>query len=775
MRSRPKILHARNYEDAMYIYNKYKDFLLCVISDVEFERDGKLDKTAGIKFIKYVKSNLINLPIVLQSSDAQNQNVAEKLGVSFINKNSESLLTEMKLFITYHLGFGDFIFRDKEGKQIAVASTLKEFKNLLYEVPEESLFLHSEANQFSLWLMSRGEIKLAKTINPVKISEFETIEEFRQSFIRTINTYKEEKIRGKILNFEETVILDEKNIYALSSGSLGGKGRGLAFINTLIYNLDFSGFSSEINIRTPITGIIGIDEFELFMERNHLYEKIFNTDITYDEIKQHFLHAHLSHQIMRKLEMFIKRIKKPIAVRSSSLSEDSLSQPFAGVFDTFVVLNNSVSAKTNLEHLTKAIKLVYASIYSDHSRSYFKAIHHKVEEERMAIVLQELVGNQYGHYYYPHISGTAQSYNYYPVAHMKPEEGFAVAAIGLGNYVVGGGKSYRFSPKYPKIEIFTPKDLLNSSQVKFLAVDLSKKNINYISDGEMAPLAMLDIDVAEKDGVLKHCGAVYNPDNDRIETGINARGPRIVNFADILKYNYIPLAQLIDVLLNTIKDAQGCPVEIEYAVDLNKTQNGLPSFYLLQIKPLVGNQLNNEILFDEIDKAKTILYTESSLGNGEINNIRDIIYVDVDKFDKLKTQDMAKEIELLNNIMLKADKKYILIGPGRWGTQDQYLGIPVVWGQISNAKVIVEISLKNFPLDSSLGSHFFHNVTSMNIGYFSVLNTSLSEFIQWDILNKQKVMHKTNYFKHIQFNKPLTVLMNGRQKKSAILYNPSTK
>lgn len=770
MRSRPKILHVRNYEDAMYIYNKYKDFLLCVFSDVEFERDGKLDKHAGIRFSKYVKANLKNLPILLQSSEVQNQKMADKIGVSFINKNSESLLTEVRKFITYYLGFGDFVFRDKEGNQLAVARTLKEFRDLLYTMPEESLFLHSQANQFSLWLMSRGEIKLAKTINPFRINEFESIEVFRQNFIKTINDYYNEKIRGKTLAYEETSIIDEKNIYMLTNGSLGGKGRGLAFINTLIHNLDFSTFNKEINIRTPVTAIIGVEEFESFMERNHLYDKIFNTDIPYEEIKHHFLHAHLSHGLMRKLEHFISRIHKPIAVRSSSMSEDSLSQPFAGVFDTFVVLNNSKNSKSNLEHLTKAIKLVFASIYSDHSRSYFKAIHHKVEEERMAVVLQELVGNQYGNYYYPHISGTAQSYNYYPVGHMKPDEGFAVAAVGLGNYVVGGGKSFRFSPKYPRVDVFTRKDLLNSTQVSFLAVDMSKKNINYMEDGEMAPLAMLDISVAEKDGTLKHCASVYNPDNDRVETGINSPGPRIVNFANILKYNYIPLAQLIEELLNTIKDAQGCPVEIEYAVDLAPSDNGLPSFYLLQIKPMVSNQFNINFDFNEIDKKNTVLYTESSLGNGEINDIRDVIYVDVAKFDRLKTLEMVKEIEHLNSIMQKNDRQYILIGPGRWGTQDQFLGIPVVWGQISNAKVIVEISISNFPLDASLGSHFFHNVTSMNIGYFSVHDTSLTEFIQWDTLDSQKVVHATKYFKHVQFANPLKIVMNGREKKSAIMF-----
>jgi len=770
MRSRPRILLARNYEDAVYIFHKYKDFLLCVISDVEFEREGKLDKTAGVKFIKYVQKQLINLPIILQSSETHNEHIAKKLDVHFINKNSESLLSDLKKFLTYYLGFGDFIFRDKEGNPIAVAKSLREFENLLHHIPAESLYFHAIDNQFSLWLMSRGEIQLAKTLNPIQVTDFENLEEFRHHFIEAIKEYKDEKKRGKILNFDETSIFDEKNIVRFSSGSLGGKGRGLAFINTLIYNMDFSSLTKEINIRTPITAIIGTDEFEHFMEKNQLFDKIFNTNITYEEIKQHFIDAHLSPALIKKLEVFVEQVNKPIAVRSSSLSEDSITQPFAGIFDTYIVPNNQKNKKTTIKQLTNAIKLVYASIYSDSVRIYFKAINQKLEDERMGVVLQELVGNQYDNYYYPHISGTAQSYNYYPIAHMKPEEGFAIAAIGLGYYVVGGSKSYRFSPTYPEIEICSDKDLLNSTQVNFLAVDLSRKNIDYVKDGELAPLALLDINTAEKHGTIKHCVSVYNPDNDRIEPGLNTYGPRIINFADILKYNYIPLAKTIDVMLNTIKEALGSPVEIEYAVDLTKTINNLPSFYLLQIKPLVGNQLSDDINLEKIDKSKTILFTKSSLGNGEINNINDVIFIDPAKFDKLKTFEMLKEIELLNGKMLKQDRKYILIGPGRWGTRDQHLGVPVAWSQISNAKVIVEISLANYPLDSSLGSHFFHNVTSMNIGYFAVLDTSNTDFIKWDILNEQKIIQQTNYFKHIQFQKPLKILMNGRQRTSAIIY-----
>jgi phosphoenolpyruvate synthase/pyruvate phosphate dikinase len=432
------------------------------------------------------------------------------------------------------------------------------------------------------------------------------------------------------------------------------------------------------------------------------------------------------------------------------------------------VPNNDSSTEATLEKVCTAIKLVYASIFSDSAKIYFNSIHHKVEEEKMAIVLQELVGNQYGNYYYPHISGTAQSYNYYPVANMKPEEGFAVAAVGLGFYVVGGNKSYRFSPKYPRVEIYSTKDLMNSSQIDFLAVDLSKNNIDYLKDGEMASVASLDISIAETHGTLNHCASVYNPDNDRIEAGLNKYGPRIINFADILKFNYTPLAQTIDIMLNTIAEALGSPIEIEYAVDLTLDKNNLASFYLLQIKPLIGKQLSDDIDLSHIVKENTILFTKSSLGNGDIENIRDVIFIDTHKFDKMKTLEMVREIEHLNNKMIQQNKKYILIGPGRWGTRDQFLGIPVIWSQISNAKVIIEISLENFPLDTSLGSHFFHNITSMNIGYCSVINTSDTDYIRWDILNNQEVIDQTTYFRHIRFEKPLKILMNGKEKTSAI-------
>jgi len=409
-----------------------------------------------------------------------------------------------------------------------------------------------------------------------------------------------------------------------------------------------------------------------------------------------------------------------------------------------------------------AIKLVFASIYSKNARTYFKAIGHKVEEEKMAVVLQEVVGNEFVDYYYPHISGTAQSHNFYPVAHMKPDEGFAVAALGLGQYVVEGEKAFRFSPSYPTLEIVSNKDLYKNSQLYFYAVNLSKTDINLL-EGEDAGLIKLDINESEKHGTIKHLASVYNPDNDLITPGLDSYGPRIINFANILKYDYIPLAKTINVILDIVKESLGSPVEIEFAVDLNKDKNGLASFYLLQIKPLVCNEDDFNVDIEKIEEEDLVLYSEKTMGNGKLQNIKDVIYVVPEKFNNTHTLEMASEIEKLNQKMQEAGKQYVLIGPGRWGTRDKFIGIPVSWPQISNAKIIVEMSLDDFVLDASLGSHFFHNVTSMNVGYFSVNHKSIRDYISWDILKNQKVVEETNYFKHVAFKKPLTITMDGKK------------
>jgi hypothetical protein len=389
----------------------------------------------------------------------------------------------------------------------------------------------------------------------------------------------------------------------------------------------------------------------------------------------------------------------------------------------------------------------------------------------MAIVIQEVVGNRYEDTFYPHISGTAQSFNFYPVAHMTPKDGFAVIAVGLGQYVVEGDRAFRFSPAYPSLDIVTQHDLCKDSQVTFYAVDMAKKNINLL-EGENAGLITLDISHSERHGTLKHSASVYNADNDSIISGLDAPGPRVINFANILKYDYIPLANTLKIILDVVKEAFGTPVEIEFAVDLNKDKAGNASFYLLQIKPLAGSGAGYNIDPESIVMNDVILVTKKSMGNGVIDDITDVIFVEPSKFDNMQTEKMAREIESLNDQMLKEGKRYVLIGPGRWGTRDRFIGIPVVWPQISNAKVIVEVSLPDFHLDASLGSHFFHNVTSMNVGYFSINQGSMDGSIFWEKLQKQKIITRGEFFNHIRFQKPLLIRMDGKKRMAVVSITP---
>ncbi len=762
MRARPKILLASTYEEATEIIDKYKNYMLCLITDVKYEKGGKVDENAGVKLLKYTRGVLNNLPAIMQSSDSSYEKIAGANNALFIYKNSETLYEEFQHFITNYLGFGDFVFKDAAGNEIARASNIREFEKQLKRIPDESLLFHSGRDHFSMWLMARGEIRAARVINPKKVTDYNSPGELRAALLNMIKEHRNEKEKGNVIPFGEGVEISESNIFTLADGSLGGKGRGLAFINALIHNYEFNKHIPDIKIRTPITFIIGTHEFETFIKNNKLL-KISLEEKKYSNIQKAFLEKKLSNETINKISLLLDILTKPIAIRSSGLYEDSLTQPFAGIFETYLLPNNHPDKTERLKQVCNAVKMVYASVYSNMAKGYVKAVNYKIEDEKMAVIIQEVVGNEFDGLYYPHISGVAQSYNFYPFAHMKPEEGYAVAAVGLGKYVVEGNKAFRFSPKYPAIEINSPKDQFRNSQVKFFAVDLRKKEIN-ILDGEMAGLAYEDISVAEKHGTLKHCVSVYNPDNNMIYPGTSKVGPRIVNFANILKYNYIPLAKTLEVTMELGKEAMGTAVEIEYAVDLTKDKNGRASFFILQIKPLIKSDQDCNVDLNKIDEEELILLSKQGMGNGIIKTIADVIYIDPDDFDKSATEEMAKEIELLNQKMIKERRNYVLIGPGRWGTRDKWIGIPVKWHQISNAKVIVETSFHNYPLDASLGSHFFHNVTSMNIGYFTVQSEMGIEKINYQKLRQTHVVNKGRYFTHVRFDKPLQIRMDGRKK-----------
>jgi hypothetical protein len=620
--------------------------------------------------------------------------------------------------------------------------------------------------------MARGEIKIAKMIHPVKVTDFKTPGDFRKYLQYVIKKYRNESNTGKIVNFEETALLDESNIVSMGSGSLGGKGRGCAFINTLIYNLNFSEIIPEMNIRTPRTAIIGTDEFDIFMQRNELQESI-HKESDYEKIRKMFLEGDLSYNLEKRLKELLKLVNRPLAVRSSSLLEDSTMQPFSGIFETYLIPNNHPDFKVRFRQLKEAVKLVYSSIYSPHSRRYFEAINFSLEEEKMAVVIQDVVGTYHQDHFYPHMSGTAQSHNFYPVAHMEPEDGFAIAGLGLGHYVVNGERAFRFSPKYPTLEMSSLQSQLRDSQVEFIALDMINSEVDFCAEGSEANLHRLPIAEAESDDVLKHLASVYDADNERIEPGLSAAGPRILNFANILKYEYVPLARALALIMDVGKEALGSHVELEYAVDLDKADNGKPSFFILQIKPMMGSGGEYTFNTEGLERDDMIIYAERSMGNGKVDDITDMIYVDPERFDKMRTREIAAQIEQFNRKMVKANRKYILIGPGRWGTRDPFIGIPVKWAQISNARVIVETSLDEFPLDASLGSHFFHNVTSMNVGYFSIQHDSSTSFIQWDVLAEQKVIEDTGFVKHIRFREPVCIMMDGKKRISIIL-NPAS-
>lgn len=766
LRVRPKLLLATNYEDALDYFEKYKDNLFCLITDVRFPRKGKLDEKAGKRLLDKIRKTKKHLPVIIQSSDPHNAKVAEKLNTDFLDKNHQNLYKELKFKVNQTIGFGNFIFKNFREEVLAVAKNINEFESIIRNIDENSIMFHAMRNDFSRWLMARSEFQLAKVLVVKQASEFEHAEAIRNYLLETIYEYKHEKPFGKVIPFDEAACINSDNVVRLAEGALGGKGRGITFVNSLKRQFDFENRLKGLKIKTPRTAVIGTDAFTDFIERNNLeFDELENYD--YTEIKKRFLSGHLNNELINRLYVILDRCDKPLAIRSSGLLEDSLTQAFAGIFDTFVIPNNHPDKNIRLRQLTDAIKLVYASVFSQKAVNYINAVSYKIGEEEMAIVLQELVGNEFDGTYYPHISGVAQSYNYYPFGHMKPEEGFAVAALGLGTYVVDGENAYRFSPKYPTTQLLSLDDQVKNTQVYYYAVDLTKNDLNLL-EGSKSSLKKLSISEAEKHGSLKHLVSVYDHNNQALYAGLGRPGPRVINFASILKNEYVPMAKAIRFVLDILKEAFGSPVEIEFAVDLKPDEEGDMAFYILQVKPLIQTFDAYVIDLDKLNKEKMVLYAEKGMGNGYLEDIYDIVYVNPQKFDKSKTREMAEEIEKINKKMIKEKRNYVLIGPGRWGTRDRWIGIPVNWAQISNAKVIVETSLKGFPLDASFGSHFFHNLTTLNVAYFSIRHDHKTSFIDYDRLDNEKQLRKKGFFRHVRFNEPLKIMMDGKKQIAAV-------
>lgn len=766
IRIRPKVILVSSFEEAVEVIDRYKENLIGVISDVRYKRNGVEDENAGIELIKYVARTDDKIPCLLQSRDMENEAKAQKLGAAFIDKNSPTLALDIKSFIKKYLGFGDFIFRNGNGEPIDKATSIEEFKQKLLSIPDDSLAYHSIRNEISTWLMARREITLAKHLRRYRFEDFKTPDIARQFILSTFEKSELKKIKGRIINFNPKLVDSNRYITRLGKGSFGGKGRGMAFLSNFIENVDLKKLIPNLKIEIPKTAIIGSDEFDNFIENNNLIGVIYS-ERTYDEVKSAFISSPLPSSLKAKLRSYLEIITRPLAVRSSGLFEDSLGQPFAGVYSTYLIPNNHPDFERRVEDLENAVRLVWSSIYTDSSKAYFNAIDSMIEEEKMAVIIQEVIGNEYNGKYYPNISGVAQSFNFYPFSYIKPEDGFAVIALGLGAYVVGGEKTHRFCPRYPKLQLASIQDMARDSQKHFYAIDMTYSEYNLVRDGEQATIKSYDLKTIEQDGNLQHCASIFDYMNDRIGFDFSVRGPRIVNFPDILQYDYIPLASSLDILLNIFSQAMGAPVEIEFAVN---RENDEWIFYLLQIKPLIKNDYHMDIDNENIDFDKAILRADKGMGNGRLSDISDIIYVDPEKFDRLKTEQIAEEVKYFNDKLKTTNSGYILIGPGRWGTRDRMTGIPVLWSDISKAKVIVEQGLKDFPLDASLGSHFFHNVTSMNVGYFAIPYEAGNSFIRFDRIEQQELIEEKEFVKHVRFRHPLTVFMDGKKQISVITY-----
>ena len=771
MRARPKILLCTTYEEAWSYYEKYQEYVLGLILDINFKHHGVKDPEAGFKFAKTVRSQHDDIAILLQSSDASFKERAHKIGASFMHKNSPRLLQELREFMLQNFGFGDFIFLENENKEVYRAANLSELEEALKVISDECLVYHASRNHFSKWLKARTEFYLAHKLRPHKVTDFKSLQGLRDRLSTSLQEYRKLQQSGVILDFRKD-LFDPKNSYArIGGGSLGGKARGLGFINTLITNYNMSNKFEDVEISVPSAIVLGTEVFDRFITDNQLEEYAFseNDDL---EITQKFVDADkFPEDILDTLHQFLEITHCPLAIRSSSLLEDSQFLPFAGVYETYMIPNSNINIAVRLDELLQSIKSVYASTFHKRAKDYVKVTNYGLEEEKMAVIIQRLVGSQKEQRFYPDFAGVAKSFNFYPVPPQKSTDGIALVALGLGKTVVEGGNTIRFCPRYPKhmLQFFSTKETLKNAQQDFYALDLNGK-LDHHPDSVADPLVKsYDLSDSEKDGTLYSVGSTYSPENEAVYDGISRDGIRVVTFAPVLKHKMFPLPEILDLLLDMGSWGMGTPVEIEFAVNLSKPPGVKKEFAMLQMRPMVLSRELDELMIGDFVKSDMICQSSQVLGNGAINDIHDVIVVDINKFERGKSKEVALEVSKLNSKLVASRKPYILFGVGRWGSLDPWLGIPVTWDQISGAVSIVESGFKDFQVTPSQGSHFFQNLTSFRVGYFTVNSIDDADFIDWDWLNTQPSKEELEFTKHLHFDKPIIVKINGHENRGVII------
>jgi CheY-like chemotaxis protein len=771
MRARPKILLCSTYEEAWTYFEKYEEYVLGVISDIDFMRNGKKDPGAGVDFARAVKDRMVDIPVLLQSSNAEAAEMARSVGASFLRKGSPTLLHDLSQFVKKNFGFGDFIFRMPDGTEVGRASNLKELEDQLHVVPDECVKYHSEHNNFSNWLKARTEFWLAHKLRPQKVTDFPTIDGLRKDIIETLRSYKEERQRGVMTEFSKDTFDPQTSFARIGTGSIGGKARGLGFINALITNFSLRKKFEAVEIIVPSAVVIATDVFDRFLQENELTD-IAAEDLSDEQIIRRFVDARsFPNDAIEKLSDFIRIVNYPLAVRSSSLLEDSQYQPFAGVYQTYMIPNNNVDSSMRLKELLESIKLVYASTYCREARDYIKATPYHLEEEKMGVIIQRMVGSQHHERFYPDFAGVAKSYNFYPVAPQKAEDGIVQAALGLGYTVVEGRNCVRFCPKYPRhvMQFSTPQETMRTAQQEFLALDVTASFSHENHETPDVLLKHYDIGKAEEDKTLQAVGSTFSAEDDAVYDGISRPGKRVVTFAPVLKQHVFPLPEIADLILEIGRWGMGTHVEIEFAVDINVRENELKEFALLQIRPMMLSREEETTTIENHAESTLVCKSRHVLGNGIMEDVYDIIVVDAGKFERSKSRQTAQEVSRLNTKLQNVKRQYILIGVGRWGSLDPWLGIPVTWDQISGAAVIVESGFKDIDVTPSQGSHFFQNITSFRIGYFTVNNSDDSSFVDWDWLKTQPALEELEYVRHLRFAKPVVTKINGPAKYGVII------
>jgi CheY-like chemotaxis protein len=770
MRGRPKILLASNYNDALDLYRRYKYNVLGVISDIAYKRDGISDENAGIELCKTVMADDDKVPFLLQSSNLKHKDIAESLGAGFIYKYSKSLSLELRNFIIQNLAFGPFVFRNPDTMEpIAIATDLQSLQQKLLTVPDSTLAYHASRNQFSKWLNARALFPVAQLFKYLNREDFESMDDMRRFLYVAISSFRLGKGRGVIAKFDKTSF-DEYQIFSrIGDGSIGGKARGLAFINRIIKTHKLFNKFPEVLITIPRTVVLSTDIFDEFMDQNNMYS-VALSDLSDEEILNRFINAELPGHVYQDFYAFLAVSKKyPVAVRSSSKLEDSHYQPFAGIYSTYMIPRHPDN-KQMVKMLSDAIKEVYASVYYKASKAYMTATANVIDEEKMGIVLQEVCGNRHGEIFYPSFSGVARSINYYPIGSEKAEDGIVNIAFGLGKLIVEGGLSMRFSPKYPKkvLQLSSPETALRDTQKEFCALDMNvDRFVPSTDDG--VNILKIDVKDIDNDVVMRNIASTYDRNNNILREGISLPGKRIITFANILQHKVFPLADILSTLLEIGQREMNNPIEIEFAVNL-ETPDGMPKiFNFLQIRPIVHTDETQNINLDDIKPRETIVYSEAALGNGVFKGIQDLVYVKPETFNAANNKRVATEIERINADFVKQARGYVLIGPGRWGSMDPWLGIPVKWPQISAARIIIESGLSNYRIDPSQGTHFFQNLTSFRVGYFTI-NPYINEgYYDVDYLNGMTAAYEDEYIRHVKFGDSLEIMIDGKTHRGAIM------